>query len=75
MSHPAFPALPLGGNQIRERSRLPIMCEPGDSIMADKGFDVQDLFDGSMVTVNIPTFIREKKRVSAASYARQEDRK
>ena len=30
--------------------------EPGDSVMADKGFDVQDSFAPVDVTVNIPTF-------------------
>lgn len=53
--------------QICERSSLPTMCDPGDSIMADKGFDVQDLFDGAMVLVNIPTFFRKKNRMSAST--------
>jgi len=46
--------------QIVERSNLSQMCEPGDSIMADKGFNVQDLFASNDITVNIPTFLREK---------------
>ena len=39
--------------QICDHSRLPEMCDPGDSIMADKGFNVQDLFEASMVTIKI----------------------
>lgn len=42
--------------QIVERSELKNMCSPGDSIMADKGFNVQDLFASNVITVNIPTF-------------------
>ena len=30
--------------QVCERSSLTEMCEPGDSVMVDKGFNVQDLF-------------------------------
>jgi len=42
--------------QIIERSNLMTKVEPGDSVMADKGFDVQDSFAPVDVTVNIPTF-------------------
>jgi hypothetical protein len=38
------------------------MCDPGDSIMADKGFNVQDLFAPYNVTINVPTFKKKKKR-------------
>jgi len=37
--------------QIIESSQLPNMCDPGDSVMADKGFNVQDLFATNDVTV------------------------
>jgi hypothetical protein len=50
--------------QIIERSGLPQMCDMGDSIMADKGFNVQDLFAANDVTVNIPSFFRKKNRMS-----------
>ncbi|KAK6186652.1 hypothetical protein SNE40_005938 [Patella caerulea] len=42
--------------QIVERSALTTMCDPGDSIMSDKGFNVQDLFATSNISINIPTF-------------------
>jgi hypothetical protein len=32
--------------------------------MADKGFDVQDLFAPRNVTINIPTFFHEKNRMT-----------
>jgi len=50
--------------QIIERSQLSSICDPGDSVMADKGFNVQDLFTAIDVTVNIPTFFRKKNRMS-----------
>ena len=50
--------------QIVERSNLPQMCDANDSIMADKGFNVQDLFAARDIHVNIPTFFRKKNRMS-----------
>ena len=64
---------PTSDRQICERSPLVSMCEPGDSIMADKGFNVQDLFVGRDVRVNIPTFFKKKNRMSGACVIR--DRK
>lgn len=42
--------------QIIERSDLKTMCDPGDSIMVDRGFTVQDIFAPHDVTINIPSF-------------------
>lgn len=53
--------------QIVERSTLTMMCEPGDSIMADKGFNVQDLFMHRDVVINIPSFFSKKNRMSGAT--------
>lgn len=50
--------------QICERSNLLTICDKGDSIMADKGFNVQDLFAPYDVTINIPTFFRKKNRMT-----------
>lgn len=50
--------------QICERSRLANMCDNGDSIMSDKGFNVQDLFEHRNIVVNIPTFFRKTNRLS-----------
>ena len=49
--------------QIVERSTLPQSCDQGDSIMSDKGFNVQDIFAPYDVTVNIPTFFRKQNRM------------
>jgi len=51
--------------QIVERSDLPAMCSAGDSVMADKGFNVQDLFERQDVKINIPSFFQKKNRMSS----------
>ncbi|KAI0218735.1 hypothetical protein LSAT2_029563, partial [Lamellibrachia satsuma] len=43
---------------------LPQRCDPGDSIMSDKGLNVQDIFAPYNVKVNIPTFLRKKNQLS-----------
>ncbi|CAC5357652.1 unnamed protein product [Mytilus coruscus] len=48
--------------QICERSNLSSICDKGDSIMADKGFNVQDLFAPYDVSINIPTFFSKKEQ-------------
>lgn len=63
----------VSDRQICERSSLTQMCDIGDSIMADKGFNVQDLFEPYMVKINIPTFFRKINRLSGATVLR--DRK
>jgi hypothetical protein len=54
----------ISDRQVVERSPLINMCDPGDSIMSDKGFNVQDLFAPKDVKVNIPTFFRKQNRMS-----------
>ncbi|XP_069139342.1 uncharacterized protein [Argopecten irradians] len=54
----------VSDRQIVERSNLTRICDPGDSIMADKGFNVQDLFAVRDVAINIPTFFRKKNRMT-----------
>ncbi len=49
--------------QIVERSDLTTKLDPTDSIMADKGFDVQDIFAPMDVTVNIATFFKKQNRM------------
>ena len=59
--------------QIVERSNLPNICDPKDSLMADKGFNVQDIFATYDVHVNIPEFFKNKNRMSGETV--QKDRK
>ena len=44
----------------------PALWVPGDSILADKGFTIQDLFDPLQVTVIIPTFLRDRQQMEAS---------
>ena len=50
-----------GGNisdrQLTEMSGLLDLLEPGDSVMADRGFTIADLLDTRGVTLNIPPMI------------------
>ncbi|XP_053390474.1 uncharacterized protein LOC123549725 [Mercenaria mercenaria] len=59
--------------QIVERSSLVRICDRNDSVMADKGFNVQDIFAPKDVHINIPTFFKKKNRMSGESVIR--DRK
>ena len=40
------------------------LLEAGDVVMADKGFDIQDLLVGKKVILNIPPFLRERDQLS-----------
>ena len=47
--------------QIIERSKIPKFCDPGDSIMADKGFNVQDIFAPLQRRNKHPCFFQKAK--------------
>jgi len=59
--------------QIVERSKLGELCDAGDTIMADKGFNIQDILAPHDVQVNIPTFLKRGNRFAPKSLSR--DRK
>lgn len=48
--------------QIVDGGTLLTRTEPRDSIIADKGFIVQDLFEARNMVINIPTFFRKKEQ-------------
>jgi hypothetical protein len=50
-----------------ERSSLLNKLDPNDSIMTDKGFQVQDLFAPIDVSVNTPTFLRKRNQFTVRS--------
>ena len=56
--------------QIVERCKIVRFCDPGDIVMADKGFNVQDLFTRMDVTINIPTFFKKRNRISGKTLLR-----
>ena len=39
------------------------MCNAGDTVAADKGFNIQDLFEEALRVVNIPVFFQKKIRL------------
>ena len=43
------------------------MCDPGDSVMADKGFNVQDIFAPYNVSINIPAFFRKQNKIKSST--------
>ncbi|CAH4034413.1 unnamed protein product [Pieris brassicae] len=53
--------------QMIERSSLLEKCEPRDSIMAHRGFNVQDTFAVKGIGINIPTFLKGNSQVSVAT--------
>ncbi|KAL4720413.1 hypothetical protein ACJJTC_002349 [Scirpophaga incertulas] len=53
----------VSDRQIVERSKLFDLCEKGDSIMADRGFNVQDLFASKGIGINIPSFLKGKSQI------------
>lgn len=63
----------ISDRQTVERSDLVKMCEPRDSILADRGYNIQDIFIGKDVTLNIPTFLKGKGQISGLKLLR--DRK
>ena len=46
--------------QIVEATGMATMFDPYDEIMADKGFNVDDIFAPYQVGVNIPDFFRKR---------------
>ena len=59
--------------QFVERSELTTQCSKGDSLMVDKGMNVQDIFAPVDITVNIPTFLKKGNKFKPKILAR--DRK
>jgi hypothetical protein len=55
--------------QFIERSRLMQTCDRGDSLMVDKGMQVQDIFAPYDITVNIPTFLKKGNQFSSKALA------
>lgn len=53
----------VSDRQIVERSDLMTKCQSGDSILADRGFTIQDMFANRNVTVKIPTFLKGKSQL------------
>ena len=51
----------VSDREITVSSGIINLLAPGDSLMADKGFTVQDVCDAHGVKLNIPPFIRDEQ--------------
>ena len=58
----------MGGHvsdkRITESCAIVNLLEPGDMVMADRGFDIQHILASKNVTLNIPPFMRGKQQLS-----------
>lgn len=59
--------------QIVERMDILDRLEPGDAVMADKGFDIADILASRAVDLNIPTFFRKGNQITPETL--KQDRK
>lgn len=54
----------ISDKELTKMSHVIDYLDPGDDVMADKGFDIQDDFAAKGVTVNIPSFLKGKTQFS-----------
>jgi len=60
----------ISDRQLTERIQLGKACDPGDQIMADKGFNIQDIVGLNDVHVNMPTFLKKGNQFQPKVLAR-----
>ena len=53
----------ISDKELTRKSGILDLLESGDSVMADRGFDIQDDLTPLGVKVNIPPFLRGKKQL------------
>ena len=50
--------------EITEKSELLDLLQPGDMIMANRGFDIQETMSSIGISVNIPPFLAQSRNRS-----------
>ena len=63
----------ISDKELTRKSGLLSLLEMGDSIMADRGFDIQDDLTPLGVKVNIPPFLKGKEQLSENERVEQEE--
>lgn len=63
----------ISDKKITEKSGLLDLCEPGDAIMADKGFPISDLTTPRGIHLIIPPFRRNKKQFTKRDVQKTKD--
>lgn len=56
----------MSDKELTKRSNLVELCTEGDTVLADRGFNVQELFLPKKVKVVIPPFLKKKKQFALA---------
>ena len=54
----------ISDKELMKRSGLFHLLEPGDQLMADKGFDIEDILEPIGCEITIPAFLASKGQFS-----------
>ena len=55
----------VSDKEITQKCDILELLEPGDNVMADKGFDIKDVLAPFEVHLNIPPFLSKKQQLSS----------